>query len=284
MFDDNKIPKELIKGFKEGQCIFFVGAGLSVGSGFPVWGELLKGLIELSNSIPHISKEKVKEYKKLIKDPSKYLFIAEDLKIELGEKFSDHMFDLFTDSTKKPTKNHELIVKIKTPLVITINYDSLIEQAYNKVFKEWPNVLQYSQSKQAANNFWKNNFFILKAHGDAKSDIDSIIISQKDYRKTLYREVGYKSLLQSIFTSKSVVFLGVSLTDPEFNQMLDFLHDSFHGGGAKHYALIESKHYTKTLARRYFDDLNINTITYENTDGNHSEITDFLQSIHAKTK
>lgn len=278
-FNSKKIPSSLINNFKTNQGIFFVGAGLSMSVGYPSWEGLLKGLIKEAKTQPWISKEKVKDYEGLIGDSSKFLFIAEDLKLELGEDFYKYMDKIFASNKKEPSDVHKTLVKIKSQLIITINYDELLEKAYNLVYGEYPNSFIYSQSKEAANNFWENKFFILKAHGDAKKDVKSLILSQKDYRKVLYREIGYRSLLQAIFTIKSIVFLGVSFNDPEFNQLLDFLHDSYHGGGPTHYLIIDEDSVNNTLAKRYKEDFNIYTITFDNSKKDYKFIPSFLKHL-----
>jgi len=276
------LPKELIENFQNNLGVFFVGAGLSIASGFPTWEGLLDELITTAEGISWIAKEKTDEYRELAKDSSKFLFLAEELKVELASSYLKFMEERFQMSSNAPTKNHELIVDTQSSLIVTINYDDLIEQAYNAVVKSYPNVFIYSQSREAANSFWKSRFFILKAHGDAKRDIDTLILSQKDYRKTLYQEQGYRSLLQSLFTTKSIFFIGVSLSDPEFNQMLDFLHDSYHGGGPIHYLLIEKEKSMESVSRRYLDDFNIQTITYDNASGDYKELTATLELLQSE--
>ena len=277
------LPKELIENFQNNLGVFFVGAGLSIAAGYPTWDGLIGELIAEAEKVSWIPKEKIAEYKKIIGDSSKFLFLAEELRVELGSHFTKYMEQRFQFSSHKHTKNHELIVTTESSLVVTINYDDLIEQAYNAVFRAYPNAFIYSQAREAANNFWKDRFFILKAHGDAKRDIDTLILSQKDYRKTLYREPGYRSLLQSIFTTKSIFFIGVSLNDPEFNQLLDFLHDSYHGGGPTHYLLIEKQKSMETISRRYFDDFNIQTITFDNVKGDYLELTKALEILQKES-
>lgn len=275
------LPKELIENFEKKFGALFIGAGLSIGAGLPSWPGLLNELIKLADKTDFIPEERINEYKKLEKDPSKYLFLAEELKYELGRRFNDYFEETFGSQNFEPTYNHELIAKTDLSLVITINYDDLIERAFTKVRMNYPNSFTYSEARLAANNFWKEKFFILKAHGDAKKDVESLILSQKDYRKVFYREPGYRSLIQAIFTTKSIVFLGVSFADPEFNQLLDYLHDSFHGGGPTHYLLIEESKMMNSMSRRFLEDFNIQTITFKNDNGNYEEITSFLEILQS---
>lgn len=280
-FDPKLVPPEVIENFKKNQACFFVGAGLSIDAGFPSWKGLIEKLIDEVEKLPYHDPSKVKEYRDLVKDGTKFLFLAEDIKNELGGKFNDLLGDWFGDPSAKFTTNHELLASIPANLLLTINYDRLIENGYNSVHGFFPLVYTYTQedSRQAANLFWKKRFFILKAHGDASKNPLGLILSQKDYRKTLYREPGYRSLLQSIFTSYSVFFIGVSLSDPEFIQLLDYLYDSYHGGGPTHYVLMEEDHVPKTLKRGYMELFKIHTIPYSNTSKIHTEITDCLNFI-----
>lgn len=279
-FDITKIPDELIENFKNGSGVIFVGAGMSMGAGFPDWKGLLEAMILEADKVSWISKSKIDEYRHLVNDSSKFLMLAEDIKTELGAGYSEFMTKTFVDYTWTPTKNHELIVRINSSLIITINYDDLIESAYNDIYKKYPVKVNFDQAKIAANNFWKGRFFILKAHGDAKSDVDSLILTQRDYRKTLYREAGYRSLLMSIFTTKSILFLGVSMNDPEFNQLIDYLHDSYHGGGPTHFLLVNERKNYQTVSKRLSEDFKIQTVTYNNDNNDFVEITEFLEHIY----
>lgn len=280
------LPEELINNFKNDLGAFFVGAGLSIDSGYPSWSGLLTEMISIAKEKSWISAEKIKDFEELSEDFTKFLFLAEELKVELGSSFEKYLEERFSQEGHDPTDAHKFLVRVNSSLVITINYDDLIERAYNDVYGRYPNSFTYDEPRAAANNFWKNNFFVLKAHGDIKKDVRSLILSQRDYRSTLYRESGYKSLLQSIFSSKSLLFVGVSLADPEFNQLLDYLHDSYHGGGPTHYLLIDRSKNQRIMERRYLDDFNIETIPFDNPDGKFNEVTEFLKimSIEAPRK
>lgn len=278
-FNKDAIPDELLDNFKNGLGAYFVGAGLSIKSGYPSWSDLLNELIELAKTKAWIDKGKIDEFEQLVDDSTKFLFLAEELKLELGSSFYDFMEKRFAINKHDPVDDHEYLVKTNTDLILTINYDNLIEKAYINEYSDIPRTFTYSDPKSAANNFWKGNFFILKAHGDAKTDVDGLILSQRDYRNVLYGARGYRSLIKSIFTTKSILFLGVSLTDPEFNQLMDYLHDSYHGGGPTHYILLERKKNLKVLERRYLEDFKIQSIPFNNDKGDYSEITEFLEIL-----
>jgi hypothetical protein len=280
-FDTAQLPKDLIESVKEGRAIFFVGSGLSVAAGLPTWSGLMDELIIKTEQLGYVSAEKIAEYKRLSKDPSKFLFLAEDLKAEMASGFTDYMYDRFGKPDIKPTETHLALMDIPHALVITLNYDRLLENAFNSKKGYPPNSYTYRDSREAANSYWKRSYFILKAHGDANRDVEGLILSQRDYRRTLYRENGYRSLLQAMFTTNAIIFLGVSLNDPEFNQLVDYLHDSYHGGGPTHFALLEETRIENTMAKRYFEDFKIQTVKYSNGDGTHQEVLEFLKCLSA---
>lgn len=264
--------------------MFFVGSGLSVTAGLPTWSGLMDELITKAESSGYLGPEKIAEYRRLTTDPTKFLFLAEDLKVELASGFTEYMTERFGRPDIAPTPVHMALMGIPHDLLITINYDRLLENAYTKIHGYPPNSFTYKLSKEAANSYWKRSYFILKAHGDANSDVEGLILSQRDYRRTLYRENGYRSLLQSIFTSNAIIFLGVSLNDPEFNQLVDYLHDSYHGGGPTHFALLEESKIENTVSKRYAEDFKIRTVKYKNTDGSHQEVLEFIQCLAEAVK
>ncbi len=275
------IPNDLAQTFKENKSSFLIGAGLSIPAGLPSWNGLLEYMIEKYSGLPYKLDEKLDDYKMLLTDPNNLLMIAEDLKETLSLKvYNDILEEKFGQPDVKPTENHELIIKLNPQFIITLNYDRLIENAFNKINGYFPNFFTYKQSREAANSFWKGKFFVFKAHGDAFSDSSNLILTQKDYRKVLFRENGYRSLIQTMFTSKSMLMLGLSMTDPEFKLLLEYLHDSYHTGGPTHYLLIEKDKACNTTMKRYLDDFNIQTITFDNADGSYKEITEFLKKLY----
>jgi len=277
-FDKDKIPNELIEVLKNGRCGLFVGAGLSRGAGFPDWRELLEELMDRAKKLTFINENKIQDYEKLIEKHENYLTLAEDLREELGKEYEEYIYEKFVHSNIKPTKILEELVKLPVKFIITTNYDSLIEDAYNKVHGFYPAYLTYKQSKQIASNLWKDRFFVLKAHGDVRTSAEEIILTEKDYRKILFSETGYQSVIQAIFTAKTVLLIGASFKDPELKLLLSYLHHSFHGGGPTHYILLPNDEILDTLAKRYLRDFNLHTINFDKKD-NYQELFEFIQEL-----
>jgi hypothetical protein len=274
------IPTELIESYRDRKCGIFVGAGLSVASGLPDWKGLLVGLIQHGKAGHALTTKQVTELSKLAKDPSKFLILAEALKDALGlAVFKTYVEKTYTDPAKSPQPTHDLLVTLKrNRFIITTNYDLLIEKALvnNKLM---PATLKYYEADAIQRQLFLRQFFLLKAHGDAQSGASQIVLTDKDYRKLLYQQPGYQSVLQSIFSMYSVIFIGCSLQDPELRLLLNYINAAFPEGGVPHYALLNTKKIGEMERGRWKKDYNMHIVPIS-ADNNYADIDDFLKILH----
>lgn len=233
-----QIPKELLDLFKSKRASLFIGAGLSKSVGLPDWLGLLNELIERVENVIPDSADYANECR-AIASTGNFLPLAQDLRDKLGsDEFNKYIRERFVDQRPDPNDIFKVIVELPYNYIITTNYDYLIEDAYAFVNRKSAKKYTYSQAQAMADNIWNGYQFILKAHGDA-DEPSKIVLTDKDYRNIINAEVGYKSILQVLFTTNSILFLGSSLTDPELNLLLGYLKHAYHDGGPKHYALVD---------------------------------------------
>jgi len=248
--DIENIPTELIEGYLSGKCGFFVGAGLSIGAGFPDWRGLLQGLIDKAEADNSLSPSKTAE-------------------------------EIFANDQIEPRPVHNLLVTLKkNNFIITTNYDLLIEKAFvnNKVF---PIAYKYYEAHAIQRQLFRRDFFLLKAHGDAMTAAEHIVLTDKDYRRLLYQQPGYQSALQSIFTMYSVIFVGCSLEDPELKLLLSYINAAFPEGGIPHYALMTTEITSATERGRWKKDYNMRIIPISSAK-DYEDIDLFLKILHEK--
>ncbi len=275
------IPDKLIKSYLDGKCGFFVGSGLSLGGGFPDWRGLLNGLIERAEADNSLSVDKAKECRELAEDPNKYLMVAEEMKDVLGVEFKTFIEEIFADDSKEPRPVHNLLVTLKkNRFIITTNYDLLIEQAFAKN-RVYTTAYKYYEAHAIQRQLFRREFFLLKAHGDAKTATENIVLTDKDYRRLLYQQPGYQSALQSIFTMYSVIFIGCSLEDPELKLLLNYINAAFPEGGIPHYALMTTETTSTTERGRWKKDYNMRIIPIS-SENNYEDIDAFLKILHEK--
>jgi hypothetical protein len=273
-----KIPPKLIESYKNKSFGIYIGAGMSRASGLPDWGTFLNNLIDYARANNSVTDAKRDELKALNKDSANYLLLAEELKDILASDLPKYIKQKFDDKSLKPSDTLCKIVKLNYKFIITTNYDTLIEKAYAKVFSDIPNPLTYKNASAINYNILTNEPFILKAHGDAKSAANEVILTEKDYRNIIFKEKGYQSVLHVLFSTCNVLFLGASLKDPELKLMLSYIHNIFHGGSPDHFALINQTDITGTEIDRWRKDYNINIMTYDPKD-NHKELDLFIDEL-----
>ena len=269
------IPTPLLEAYAEEKCGIFVGAGLSVGAGLPNWFDLLRQLIDRSVESREMSDAKADDCRKLADDPSKYLMLAEELREVLGTDFKSAIEEVFGRDELEPTDTHALLPLLKNNrFIITTNYDMLIEKAFAAA-KKFRQGYKYYEAHALLRDLYQRQFFLLKAHGDAQTAADQIVLTDKDYRRLLYREPGYQSALQSIFTMYSVIFIGSSLQDPELRLLLNYVNAAFPEGGIPHYALMTSEEAGETERQRWGKDYNMKIVPIKSND-NFADIDRFL--------
>ena len=118
---------ELVQSFKENKGSFYVGSGLSQAVGLPSWEGLLKEFIEHFKVILKPSGKELKDYEQMLKDPSKYLLLAEALKEKLGSfELENILRRRFFDKRPDPAESHKIIIELLIAIIIfTTNFYSL---------------------------------------------------------------------------------------------------------------------------------------------------------------
>lgn len=284
-FDPKRLPDKLVEAYRAKRCAALVGAGASIAAGLPDWSGLLDEMIKEAERHKVVTPEKVADYRKLLGTPGKYLMIATGLEEDLGSYFGPFMTRVFIDSKPKPTSLHRTLAHMdQLQFMVTTNYDTLLEKCYRKEVDDDVPVPTYQEAGEVQSRMSRRDYFILKAHGDAQRASSGIILTDLDYRRILYRERAYQSVLASIFTMFTMVFVGTSMTDPEVNLLLHYIADAFTpGSGPVHYALMADEDTTAVERDRWFRDLNVQIVPISKA-GNYAELEQALRTLHEVAK
>lgn len=280
-FDPNSLPKSLVEAYQEGRCAVFIGAGASEASGLPGWDDFLTILIDRCIQDNRLTEDSAQDYRELVGQDGKQLRLASALKELLGETWDEVIIDTFHEHDCGPSAVHEALPALgELSMVITTNYNSLIEQAYAAVPGKKPTALNFNDGGEIRRLLHRRKFFILKAHGDAEKPGNGIILTVADYRK-LSSERAYQSLLASIFTLQTIFFVGVSLSDPELTVLLDYLSDTFEPGGRPtHYALISENEMNDVERKRWLKDYLIQVVPIS-SENNYEQVPQALHALAA---
>lgn len=216
---------KLVGAIKRKRISPFVGAGLSLPCGFPLWGGTINKVVEKLNGVS-ISEERAAqpglEYlNDVIKhiENNKYIEAVDILYNKARthlDNFINTTFSLNSDLEIKGPVN--LLPLISDGCIITTNFDDVIETVFINNNKPIQGYMHGTQTKnQFAAKLVQGDRCILKLHGTV-SDPETYIFSKTQYDEAYGNNENKndftKSLaktLRQIFVSHSLLFLGCSL-------------------------------------------------------------------------
>jgi NAD-dependent SIR2 family protein deacetylase len=199
------IPQHLIERIANQNAVFFCGAGISGGvegeRGFPGGRDLARDMAE-------------KLLGRTVRDEESLAQIAQEVIWDDNERRSrlnEYLLQVFADPTIKPLRAHKALADLECN-VITTNYDTLIEDAFKQAEKRCGTVVRENDLTRM------RDVNVVKVHG-CVTDVDNIVIAEEDYYRWLTSDSEMKTLVRLWFFQHHIIFVGFSLSDPNFRQL-----------------------------------------------------------------
>jgi hypothetical protein len=271
------VPEELVEDLARGNCVLFVGAGLSIGAGVPDWSGLMHKMMTWATEHGIDLRGIKRELKGLIRNRD-HLIVAQELRDQMGEiHFRQFMQEVFRKDDLQPTDTHRLLPGTGFAAVVTTNYDKLLEATYASDEGVPPESYTQEQHAVLSRLNKEGRFYILKLHGDIDS-MNSIVLGRSNYRGVMFGNPAYRAFLGALFLARTVLFIGASFTDLDLLIFLDELSSAFAGSGGFHYALVNAKEIGRIQRKWMKADYGIQPIPYRPSDG-HPEVHEFLEEL-----
>lgn len=248
----------------------------STGKNLPSWPALLKELLQIAIT-DGIKFSGLEEDIKIAISEGKVLMVAQELEDNIPKAaLNKYLRKIFLDRNLTPGQVHKSLMQIPFIGYLTTNYDTLLEGAYT-ISKDGrlPPVYTQEDLLTVPNPLRVEDDFIFKIHGDVNRP-DTVILSSHDYHEILFRTPHYRSFMETLFTVNTVLFLGFGLVDPDTDLLLDRLSGIYARNNEHHYALVEKGKYSELEKKRLAIDKRIRLIEYDNPDGKHTQVGDFL--------
>jgi SIR2-like domain len=222
--DLTTIPDPLIRALKNRNLVLLIGTGVSrqASETLPVWAELVEEILCLARDLDWLSDDD-ETYLREMSAQGKYPQVAAYLKANTPGGVFDRVFDRylkkrFTAEGVRPAPIHRALVKLRTPLVITTNYDLLLEMAYVEVFGKAAEVATHYEAHKVLRVLQTYHEscdpLIFKIHGTALKP-EETVLAETDFHQLLYSNPTYRRILETIFLTKVVLILGSSFSDPD---------------------------------------------------------------------
>ncbi|PQJ84493.1 SIR2 family protein [Aliivibrio sifiae] len=213
------IGKELL----EENVAVFAGAGMSAGSGFVNWAELLRPIAEELGL--DVDKES-----DLVSLAQYHCNANGNNRSQLNQR----LIEEFSQDAKL-TENHEILCRLPIKTFWTTNYDKLLEKALSSSGK----VADVKFTKdQLSTTKPRRDAVIYKMHGDVEHPHDAVL-TKDDYERYHVKMEQYLSALKGDLISKIFIFIGFSFTDPNLDYILSRVRIAYDGSQRRHYCFIK---------------------------------------------
>jgi hypothetical protein len=205
-------PKPVLDDLVNGKWLPVIGAGMSLnaqlpkGKKMPLWGELSGALVEeLADYSPSSVLDGISAYE--------HEFDRARLVARLSE--------LLLLREAQPGIAHKEFCTIPFDIVCTTNFDFLLERQYDATPQYVYPVVEEEQLSIGAG---KAGTLLLKLHGDLRHP-SRLVVTEADYDGFLARYPLLATYLANQLITKTAVFIGYSLEDPDFRQIWHVVSD-----------------------------------------------------------
>src|SRR5262249_25083180 len=202
------------------RCVLFIGSGLSTAAGFPSWDLLNERLADALGILK--DREAGEEFERRKR--------GLDYSLDVAQWYADrHARDDPGALTRqvcatygntdgrpiRPTVAHYLLMSLPARLILTTNYDDLLEQALLGLRRYPEKIVQREHIPRTAGGAAVP---VVKFHGDAHTGA-RVVLRRDDYDRFFLDHPDMDLLLRGLLLNHTFLFVGYSLRDPNFLQI-----------------------------------------------------------------
>jgi formylglycine-generating enzyme required for sulfatase activity len=246
----------VVDRLKNEKLILFVGAGLSRESGLPDWKKLFEPYSD------KLSSAKEDTYPDLATAIiSKNIYTRGEIIDHIVEKISNIDFEL--------NKNHYLIKRLPFNIILTTNYDNILEDLYV------PTKLKriYTDNEMSRFDHRSSKIQLIYLHGDI-NHAEQMVVTSIDYQNYSDTHPRMVQRLKTLLQDYTFLFIGYSASDPNLLAVIDHFRLTHKEGATRHFIVLADPLDVKRLNLRVR--YGIEPIILEH----HSELTPFLERLN----
>jgi hypothetical protein len=273
-------PQDLVADCLAGECVVYVGAGLSAASGYPAWFNLVSEILEWTIEKGYVDRKFGESLRAALQEGNADL-VADSVVGRLRgreDRLHAHLSELFLDSERPLSAAHRLLRDVGFCAALTTNFDELLESTFER---ERPPVFTPEDTDKLLEALSSRTFFLLKLYGSLRNP-STLLLSPAQYQEAIAGNRAFVQAMESLFFSRTILFVGASLAGIE----------SYLGGLAfrglarrRHYALVGVtgnawQAQADLLDRRY----GIQVLPYRISTPSHPEVIDFLSGLRERVR
>jgi hypothetical protein len=214
---------DLIGDLREGQVVLFAGAGISFSAhgqkGLPSAQQLTRALaLEADFCQAGLCWNYDRSAGRCNWSTgcvSPYAEVAEHYSEQRGRPaLLSFLRDRIVTPGVTPLRTHRAIARLPLPVIITTNWDRLLDDALREAGKQVTTVVD--NYEVAFSNL--GDVLLVKMHGSIERP-HSIVLTERDYQEFFERLPSLVDMLLYFFATRTFLFVGYSLADPNFKHM-----------------------------------------------------------------
>lgn len=214
--------QDLVDDVARRRLVLFLGSGVSASANTRS-GEKIKNwegfLRHTANTIPE---EEAKSLALALIERNELLLACEVIKRKSDpSRWSDILYDEFA-KIGEPSALHRAIMSLKQRIVITTNFDKLVENAWVNLeanATRFPSVVTRLDS-DVFRLLRDDRSYIIKLHGSI-DDENSIIFTKTDYLERAYGNWAYSTFMHMMLLTHTFLFIGFSMNDPAVSYLIE---------------------------------------------------------------
>lgn len=216
--------------YRNGFVLPFVGAGMSVASGYRPWGDFLLSLLS--------------------DFPEAHAAVAAHLALYEYEEAAERVFEAlgagpFAEEILNQMGSHlhavagpvRLLPELFRAEVITTNFDYVLNRVYEALDMRFAREFKGRQLRQAVQRLSNDPHCLLRLHGEGDTAEDRVL-TLSEYEATYANNPGLTGALSGLIGTRSLLFFGCSLQTDRTVQALRAIRDDANGEAVRHYAFL----------------------------------------------
>ena len=192
------------------RVVFFVGAGISVASGYPLWGGASRQSLQIAKELGLSTGAAAYAQEKL--DKAAYYELFEILRGELTEPAYYNLAVKVFGGANVAGDIHRKLVRIPCRGIITTNFDECLLSAC-VLERGGPPITDVPYAMAS------DQYFVVKPHGSIQHP-QSMVLTTSDWKR-IEREGILQDFIAQIVSVNQVVFVGYGMGDPDFAHAWD---------------------------------------------------------------
>lgn len=266
-------PDLLVDALVRRDCVLFIGAGFTRNATSPKdtikpvgWTDLLDHLLSDISPVSAQSRRRTRAGSTIATQirSGDLLWAAQALESEFDNVGRHADFrnkiaiavDGPPDARFRPGPPHQALLSFDAQTIVTTNYDKVLERLFNGGYV----VLTY-KDENIGETLRTGKPLLLKLHGTT-DDPNGLILTRLDFARL--RSDGHHalSIMGALIATRTVLFLGYGLNDPDLTLLLENEFAGARKGQAGHYLLASAREATPALRKVFAEAFGVEVISY----------------------